>query len=609
MTIGKLIAATGFVLAMAAPTVAPIAWASAQEATGPQIAALTPGLTIVLEHVPADTPKGASIYIGGTFNDWEANLPEYRLTPDGHGRYTITLPGNVRGPIQFKFTLGWWKSAEVDAAGARVPNRSFTVPDTGSATYTASVLAWPTPHTPEGWRKAATKDLAAVHDLLRDNAPQMFVDRDSADFRKWLETGYAEAQRRLPKVQDYNGYIYLLWGYAGGFRDGHLRVSGSPEHHRWPGFAMAWANGSYVVRMQSASAKDRLPPIGAKLLDCDGKSAENIARSHIDRYDGNIDLYNGRAQSAFLLLWDLANPFVEPLKTCRFQGPSGVEEYPLSYRHIDRNELKFPQSPRARFGLTQAAPKVWRIGIPAMSGALAWPSLYADINAHLNDIRSSDRIIIDLRGNGGGSGVYAWELAKRLWGEPIVDHYQPFLGPVVYPVTPGLRQTIAETTIPELRKQSLAGKIPQQAVTEEEALLAQLDKAMAEGRKFITEGRETAPVRGTPPANPMKAQVFLVTDHACFSACLDLMDLFLALPNDYHAGTETGADTIFMEAETHQLPSGQEYLNYGHKAWTKRPRGSNVPYTPAPALTYSGDLADEAAFERWLAAIPAQQSR
>jgi hypothetical protein len=86
MTIGNWIAAAGFTLAIAAPAITPIAWASAKETTAPQRTNGTAGLMIVLEHVPEDTPKEASIYVGGTFNDWEANLPEYRLTPDGHGR-------------------------------------------------------------------------------------------------------------------------------------------------------------------------------------------------------------------------------------------------------------------------------------------------------------------------------------------------------------------------------------------------------------------------------------------------------------------------------------------------------------------------------------------
>jgi hypothetical protein len=614
MAIGRLSAAARFVFAMAATAIAPLGLASAEETTPPQTAAKPAGLTIVLEHVPADTPKDASIYVAGSFNPKADNLPEYRLIPDGHGRYTITLPASVRGPIGFKFMLGSPKIMEVDATGSTIPARHFTVPETGAATYTGSVAAWPI-HTPEAWRKAAATDLTAMHDMLRDNAPQMFVERDSAHFRKWLETGYAEAQAKLPSMQDYNGYAYLLRGYAGGFRDGHLGIVPNPEHlvvsgrpQQWPGFATRWADGAYVVSMNSASAKDPLPPVGAKLLDCDGKSAEVVARSRLDMYDGNLDLYQDRDRSALFLLWDEGNPFVESLKTCRFQEASGIKTYPLSYRPIDRKERVFTKPPKARFGLEHPAPKVWRIGVPEMKGESDWPRLYADIEAHVNDIRNSDRLIIDLRGNGGGNSQFAGELAKRLWGEAVAGHYMPFWGPMVYPAVSGTRQYIAETTIPELRKLSQAGKIQQGAVAAKEQFLALLDKAIAEGRKTITVGQQTEPERGPVPANPMKAQVFLVTDHACFSACLDLMDLFLAIPNVYHAGTQTGADTIFMELERHKLPSGMAVLAYGHHALIKRPRGSNVPYTPASALTYRGDLADEAAFERWLTALPAQKS-
>jgi hypothetical protein len=609
MVIGRLAAAARFVFAMAATAITPLGLASAQETTAPQTAA--DGLTIVLEQVPADTD--ASIYVAGSFNPKADNSPEYRLKPDGHGRYTITLPVSVRGPIGFKFMLGSRKAMEVDAAGSTIPPRYFTVPETGAATYTGSVAAWPI-HTPQAWRKAAATDLTAMHDMLRDNAPQMFVERDSAHFRKWLETGYAEAQAMLPGVQDYNGYVYLLRGYAGGFRDGHLGV-GSPEHlgvsgrpPQWPGFATRWAGGAYVVSMTSASAKEPHPPVGAELLDCDGNSAEDLARSRLDKYEGNLDLNTGRVWSALSLLLDRGNPFVKPLKTCRFREASGIRTYPLSYRPLDRKDGVFTSLPKARFGLEHPAPEVWRIGVPAMSGELDWPRLYADIEAHANDIRSSDRVIIDLRGNGGGDSQFAGELAKRLWGEPVTNYYLPFWGPAVYPAVSETRQYIAGTTIPELRKLSQAGKIPQGAVAAKEQFLALLDKAIAKGRKTITVGQQTKPERGAVPANPMKAQVFLVTDHACFSACLDLMDLFLAIPNVYHAGTQTGADTIFMELERHKLPSAMAYLAYGHHALIKRPRGSNVPYTPAPALTYRGDLADEAAFERWLAALPAQKS-
>jgi predicted alpha/beta superfamily hydrolase len=100
------------------------------------------GLTIRLT-APAETPAGAAIYVAGTFNNWNPAAPGYQLTGQRR-QYAITLPDSVRGPVEFKFTLGSWESVEVSASGGDVANRSFRVPATGAVTYEGTVSAWRT---------------------------------------------------------------------------------------------------------------------------------------------------------------------------------------------------------------------------------------------------------------------------------------------------------------------------------------------------------------------------------------------------------------------------------------------------------------------------------
>jgi hypothetical protein len=78
------------------------------------------------------------------------------------------------------------------------------------------------------------------------------------------------------------------------------------------------------------------------------------------------------------------------------------------------------------------------------------------------------------------------------------------------------------------------------------------------------------------------------------------MDVAMAMPSVIQAGTVTSADTIFMELTEADLPSGLSQLAFGHKAWIKRPRGSNVPYTPAARFTWKGEPTDEAGMRSWL---------
>jgi hypothetical protein len=101
----------------------------------------------------------------------------------------------------------------------------------------------------------------------------------------------------------------------------------------------------------------------------------------------------------------------------------------------------------------------------------------------------------------------------------------------------------------------------------------------------------------------MTGTVVVLTDYVCNSACLYMLDLYLRLPNSIQAGVTTSADTIFMEVGTQILPSEKGQVSFGHKAWTARPRSSNVPYMPSSAFTYSGDLGDDAAVRAWLGGL------
>ena len=94
-------------------------------------------LTIRLTSVPP-LPPGASIHVAGSFNRWDPGAAGFVLTAKDAGEYAITLPDSVRGPVEFKFTLGSWETVETTANGGDVPNRSFTIPRTGAATLTTT---------------------------------------------------------------------------------------------------------------------------------------------------------------------------------------------------------------------------------------------------------------------------------------------------------------------------------------------------------------------------------------------------------------------------------------------------------------------------------------
>ncbi|ELR73249.1 putative alpha-dextrin endo-1, 6-alpha-glucosidase [Fulvivirga imtechensis AK7] len=82
-------------------------------------------VTFVIESLPKATPLNDTIYISGTFNNWNTNDPAYRLKKRLDGKYTATLPRDS-GTIEYKFTRGGWLKTETNEKNEYRPNRSFT---------------------------------------------------------------------------------------------------------------------------------------------------------------------------------------------------------------------------------------------------------------------------------------------------------------------------------------------------------------------------------------------------------------------------------------------------------------------------------------------------
>jgi metallo-beta-lactamase class B len=157
-------------------------------------------LTVEITAVPATTPPGVTVYIAGDFNRWNPAAPEYRLSEQPGRRYTITLPDSVRGPIEFKFTLGAWESVETSASGGDVANRTFTVPATGTVTYTTAIQGWRNP-------KTVTPRVASASASVSILSTEFEMPQLGRARRVWiyLPPDYATSKRRYPVLYMHDG--------------------------------------------------------------------------------------------------------------------------------------------------------------------------------------------------------------------------------------------------------------------------------------------------------------------------------------------------------------------------------------------------------------------
>jgi Peptidase family S41 len=462
------------------------------------------------------------------------------------------------------------------------------------------------PKTPEEWRSAAAADVTAIHDILRDNSPAMVVRRDSGPFRRWLDVGLHHARADLPKVADGRGYYYLIERYVAGFRDSHIQfrpivdigMSGSTSN--WPGFVVGAQGDGYEVVFRPSDASDA-PPLRARLVGCDGQSAEALVDAH-DRYDGDLSLVSNRYIAAFGLMFDHGDPFVARPKVCTFEANGERRHYPLRWRlldqaHQEQMSAALSQPDSKPLGLTPWGERRWWITVPSMQSGQDWNGFYAAVKARLDALRSTDVVVIDVRGNRGGDSDYGDRFARLFWGDALVDARKPSLGPTVWRATKLNRDAWA-TLVDKMSKDA---NEPAAVKAEIQAILSRYDQALARGDGTFEIGDNAPPKRPLSGLDPVRGRVVVLTDYACVSACLDLMDEVTAMPNVVQAGTVTSADTIFMElTQVPKLPSGLASFAFGHKAWIRRPRGSNIPYTPSPRLTWTGALNDDEGLYTWL---------
>ncbi len=87
------------------------------------------GKTTLIVTVPESTPDDATIYVVGSFNEWNPGDAAYKLNKRESPANTWCIAVDFEEATEFKFTRGSWDDVEKDADCEEVPNRVFEAPD------------------------------------------------------------------------------------------------------------------------------------------------------------------------------------------------------------------------------------------------------------------------------------------------------------------------------------------------------------------------------------------------------------------------------------------------------------------------------------------------
>jgi hypothetical protein len=265
------------------------------------------------------------------------------------------------------------------------------------------------------WRAVTRQDLAAARNLLREVHPAAQLRVGDTAFRAALDSGFATAMALADRISDAGGYRAVLRRFANGFDDGHISVSFTSMPtgvFRWAGIMVRRVAGEFVVaHVDSRVTNVR---VGDRVVSCDGTSIDALARLRLGRYRAVWSVEADIVRTAFYLLLDDGNPFEPVASQCTVVTSDTVSRVvSLTWTPIDAPTLNSLVPHSAGFMGVRSMDAIVRddvywISMSHMgSDADAMLQSVARTRQRLNGIGA---IVIDLRGNGGGSSRKGEEL-------------------------------------------------------------------------------------------------------------------------------------------------------------------------------------------------------
>lgn len=94
-----------------------------------------------ITEIPANTPHDATLYITGSFNNWNPRDERYKLTRLKDGTYRVKVQTEL-SKIEYKFTRGTWSSVEGRDNGKGLSNRVISKDKAGAEAIQVNVKTW-----------------------------------------------------------------------------------------------------------------------------------------------------------------------------------------------------------------------------------------------------------------------------------------------------------------------------------------------------------------------------------------------------------------------------------------------------------------------------------
>ena len=444
---------------------------------------------------------------------------------------------------------------------------------------------------PGDWATNFRNDIRATRRIILESHPGP-VDTLNPGFGDWLDKGFEQQMALAESIDTANEYMYAMLRYVGGFRDGHLNIRFDVDRGsaRWPGFFTTWRHGTVVVHTVDASVTPELAE-GDRLQSCDGQTAEQLVRQRVFDFQYDPAIPANWVPAAARTFVDLGNPFVDVPKQCIFIHENREIAIDLEWLELvwdDRGDDYSAARGRTRpeVGLYVPEPGVYWLQASTFGPNETQIAKYEDAFRQLREARNgAELVVLDLRGNDGGSSMWADLFAEALW-DTSPDHDGADTEYVEWRVSEG--NVAYWEAVPSILRKQFGDS--HSAVGWSNHVLRHLAASLKDGQALWREtpfdgeqdSEDTSTARNSDPVTPRySGTVVVLTDTTCGSACLDAMSLLAEVPQVVHVGDVTAADTQYMEARAAELPSGLATLVIPIKVYRGRVRPGGGYFTPA----------------------------
>jgi len=270
--------------------------------------------------------------------------------------------------------------------------------------------------------------------------------------RAQWDSAAADLERRLPGLRAEQG-IAAISRLLGMLRDGHSRLDQLqlPSHGRpalrplpWPGFDTAYpvdievfADGLWIV----GSTATHGDLTGAHVVAIDGRPVAEAVAALTPLIPADNPMWTLRALPTYLscpgylAAAGLSSGPGEPLRLTLASGKSGRRDVTIAAERPDTSArwLAADRDVRAPLPLTRRLPAPFAFAdlddstvyariqaIVSEPGREGLPAFTARLFAHLDSL-GSPRLVLDLRGNGGGNGYLNQALVHAVLRRPTLD--------------------------------------------------------------------------------------------------------------------------------------------------------------------------------------------